>query len=125
MKLYQDKVADLNMITGYAIDHVMINKVRYDENLILQPSKIVTGWATGGFDALDEAQIARIAALEAEVVIIGTGARQRFPSPALLRPLISARIGFEIMDLGSACRTYNILAGEGRNAAAALILERS
>ena len=113
------------MITGYAIDHVMINKVRYDENLILQPSKIVTGWATGGFDALDEAQIARIAALEAEVVIIGTGARQRFPSPALLRPLISARIGFEIMDLGSACRTYNILAGEGRNAAAALILERS
>ena len=79
MKLYQDKVADLNMITGYAIDHVMINKVRYDENLILQPSKIVTGWATGGFDALDEAQIARIAALEAEVVIIGTGARQRFP----------------------------------------------
>lgn len=125
MKLYQDKVADLNMITGYAIDHVMINKVRYDENLILQPSKIVTGWATGGFDALDEAQIARIAAFEAEVVIIGTGARQRFPSPALLRPLISARIGFEIMDLGSACRTYNILAGEGRNAAAALILERS
>jgi len=124
MKLYQDQAADLNMVTGYATDHVMINKVRYDENLILQPGNIIPGWLAGSFDTLSMEEFVRVAELGAEIVIIGTGARQRFPSPALLRPLISARIGFEVMDLGSACRTYNILAGEGRNVAAALILEK-
>lgn len=124
MKLYQDKAADLNIVTGYAADHVLINKVRYDHNLIIQPAAIEPGWASGGFDALTMAEFERLATLGAEVVIIGTGARQRFPSPALLRPLMAARIGFEIMDLGSACRTYNILAGEGRTVAAALILDK-
>ena len=63
----------------------------------------------GRLDALDEAQIARIAALEAEVVIIGTGARQQIPSPAVIwRPPISARTASRSMDLGSACRTCTI-----------------
>ncbi|MCB1900653.1 Mth938-like domain-containing protein [Cognatazoarcus halotolerans] len=124
MKLFQDKAADLNMVTGYANDHVMINKVRYDGSLILQPENITVDWAVGGFEALSLDEFAQVAALGVDVVIVGTGARQRFPAAALLQPFISARIGFEIMDLGSACRTYNILAGEGRNVAAALILEK-
>lgn len=61
--------------------------------------------------------------LAPEVVIVGTGARQRFPAPQLLRPLIEAGIGFEVMDLAAACRTYNILASEGRAVAAALLLD--
>ena len=87
------------------------------------PATVRTDWATGGFDALTEADFEALAALGVEIVLIGTGSRQRFPAPALLRPLMQARIGFEVMDLGSACRTFNILAGEGRSVAAALIFD--
>ena len=55
-------------------------------------------------------------------MILGTGASQKFPPPATLRPLIEAGIGFEIMDTAAACRTYNILVAEDRNVAAALII---
>ena len=58
-----------------------------------------------------------------ELLLLGTGERQRFPAPGLLRPLIEARIGFEVMDLPAACRTFNILMAEGRLVAAALLIE--
>jgi uncharacterized protein len=57
------------------------------------------------------------------VVLLGTGWRQRFPAPALMRPLMDERIGYEIMDLPAACRTYNILMAEGRYVAAALLFD--
>ena len=56
-------------------------------------------------------------------LLFGTGRCQRFPRPELLRPFMAARIGVEIMDTAAACRTYNILALEGRNVAAALLIE--
>ena len=61
--------------------------------------------------------------LKPELVIFGSGARLRFPPPAFLRSLMDARIGLETMDTLAACRTYNILAGEGRHVIAALIVE--
>jgi uncharacterized protein len=61
--------------------------------------------------------------LKPELILIGTGSRQRFPAPELLKNLISAKIGFEIMDSQAACRTYNILVGEGRQVLLALIVE--
>ena len=41
----------------------------------------------------------------------------------LPQPLMARRIGVETMDTAAACRTYNILAGEGRHVLAALILD--
>lgn len=123
MKLNQDQYAGTNTVTGYGADHLMVNKVRHDGNLLLTGDRVVTGWAPGGFAGLTEQDIAAARDLGVEIVLIGTGARQRFPSPALLRPLIDARIGFEIMDLPAACRTYNILIGEGRSVAAALLFD--
>lgn len=123
MKLYQDPTGNLNLVTGYGDDHVLINKVRHESNLVVTAERVVTDWAPGGFGALSAEDFAAVRELGPEVVIIGTGGRQRFPSPALLRPLIEARIGFEVMDLAAACRTYNILAGEGRAVAAALLLD--
>jgi uncharacterized protein len=57
------------------------------------------------------------------LIIFGSGKRIRFPQPAWLQPLMSKRMGLETMDTGAACRTYNILAGEGRRVVVALILE--
>lgn len=127
MKLYLDHHASHHIVTGYADDHVMINKVRHDGNLLLTAERIVSDWAPGaGGDlaGLQEADLAAAAALGAQILIVGTGRRQRFPPPALLRPLIEARVGFEFMDLAAACRTYNILVGEGRAVALALLHER-
>ena len=62
--------------------------------------------------------------LGTDIILLGTGSRLRFPSGALLRPFANAGIGLDVMDLQAACRTYNILAGEGRNVIAALLLEQ-
>jgi len=59
----------------------------------------------------------------AELVILGSGAKLRFAQPSLYRGLIESRIGIETMDLGAACRTYNVLAAEGRSVLAALLIE--
>ena len=126
MKLYQDSNDKFNVVTGYGDDHVMVNKVRHDGNLIVTADGIHTGWAPaarGDLAALTANDLAAVAELRPEIVIVGTGRRQRFPSPALLRPLIEAGIGFEFMDLPAACRTYNILVGEGRSVAVALLFE--
>lgn len=123
MKLHLDQTGSTNIITGYGADHLMINKVRHDGNLIVTDTEIHTGWATDGFEQLGTEDIARLCELGREIVLIGTGKQQRFPAPHLLRPLVEARIGFEIMDLAAACRTYNVLVGEGRAVAAALLFD--
>jgi uncharacterized protein len=80
-------------------------------------------WDAANFDALTAAHFERLVALEPEVVIFGSGARLRFAPPALLRALIERRIGVETMDTAAACRTYNVLANEGRTVVAALLLD--
>lgn len=125
MKLVSENHLGLNLVTGYGADHLIINKVRHDGNLLLSADRIVGNWAPGGFESLSANDFGAVLELSPEVVIVGTGARQRFPAPQLLRPLIEAGVGFEIMDLAAACRTYNILASEGRAVAAALIVEQA
>jgi len=128
MKLYLDNPANTHVVTGYGDDHVMIDKQRHEGNLLLTASRIVTDWAPaagGDLAGLTEADLAAAAGLGAQILIVGTGRRQRFPQPQLLRPLVEARIGFEFMDFAAACRTYNILVGEGRAVALALLHERA
>ncbi|MDG3064756.1 Mth938-like domain-containing protein [Thauera mechernichensis] len=126
MKLYLDNLSSINVISGYGEDHVMVGKERHEGNLLLSANRIVTGWAPearGSLEGLRAEDLAEAAGLGAEILIVGTGKRQRFPQPTLLRPLIEARIGFEFMDFAAACRTYNILVGESRAVALALIYE--
>lgn len=123
MKLYRDDVEGLLLITSYDGSHIAINRERHEKSLLVMPGHEVAVWGASGFDALTEADFAQIFALSPALVIVGTGGRQRFPKHVLLRPLIDAGIGFEIMDTGSACRTYNILAAEGREVAVALMLD--
>ena len=123
MKLHLDNPNSRNLVTGYGAGYVAINQRHYVSSLILLPERIVQPWAAAGFEALAEADFEAIRALGPEVLLLGTGLLQRFPAPALLRPLIEARIGFEVMDLPAACRTFNILMAEGRLVAAALLIE--
>lgn len=87
------------------------------------PNRIDETWGPATFAELDQDTLARLAELACDVLLLGTGSRQRFPSPLLLRPLIEAGRNLEVMDTPAACRTYNILVAEGRTVAAALIIE--
>jgi uncharacterized protein len=90
--------------------------------LIVTPDQ-VEPWAVASFESMDVATFEQLRELRSEVVLLGTGIRQRFPNPRLTRALTDAHIGLEVMDTQAACRTYNILVGEGRRVAAALFVE--
>jgi uncharacterized protein len=123
MKLHSTVTPGLLAITAYDASRIAVNGRALNRSFLLTPRRLVEDWPPLSFDALAEADMAAIAALECPIVLLGTGLRQRFPSPALLRPLIERRIGVEVMDSHAACRTYNILMAEGRDVAAALIVE--
>ena len=123
MKLQSDPHSGANTITGYGDGYVEINKTPYDFSVLLRSDGDILEWQSQTFDDLEPCHFAQMVDLKPELILIGTGSRQRFPKPELLKPLIEAKIGFEIMDSQAACRTYNILVGEGRQVLLALIVE--
>jgi uncharacterized protein len=122
LKFHLEQRTGLNTFTGYGKGYVTVNNNRHDRNLAVLPETLLDNWTAGGFDSLAANDFAAFAGLGLEIVLLGTGSRIRFPRPELLRPLIEAGIGVEVMDTPAACRTYNILMGEGRKVAAALIV---
>lgn len=122
LKLHLSNISGSNAFTGYGEGYVMVNRQRYEHSLVVLPDRILTDWQPAGFDQLAAADFARLAELQTEIVLLGTGSRIRFPRPELTRALYEARIGLEVMDVQAACRTYNILAAEDRKVAAALLL---
>jgi uncharacterized protein len=111
-----------HVVTGLGPGWVRIGAIEYRESLVLTPDTIATGWAPAGFDGLTDHDFARLLEGTPEVVLFGTGAAIRFPQPGITHALIDARVGLEVMDTPAACRTFNILAAEGRRVTAALLL---
>ncbi len=111
-----------NMIRAYGPGRITVNNVTYATSLLVMPDRVISGWSPETFDQLVEPHFAAIAALEPEVVVLGTGRRLRFPHPGATAPLARANIGIEVMDTGAACRTYNILMSEDRRVVAALLM---
>jgi uncharacterized protein len=110
------------LVSGYGAGYVAVNRVRYERSVLVTP-EAVSEWNVSGVESLAEADFAFIAALQPEIVILGTGAAQRFLRPELARALAATGVGIEVMDSGAACRTYNILAAEGRKVVAAILVE--
>ena len=122
MKLHASGPSTFNTITGYGEGYVTVNSERRTSSVVVLPDRIEP-WAAGSFDALTADDFHFLRELGAEIVLLGTGARQRFPHPRLTAELAKAGIGLEVMDLQAACRTYNILVAEERKVAAALLFE--
>jgi len=122
MKLHLSRADGLNQITGYGQGFVAVNGIRHERSLIVTAHSIDARWPVTDLASLVEVHVAQLIAAQPEVVLLGTGSRIRFPAAAVLRPLIDARIGYEIMDTGAACRTYGVLMAEGRQVLAALIV---
>jgi uncharacterized protein len=111
-----------NVVTGTGPGWIRVGQTEYRSNLLLLPDAVIEGFAPSGFDALTEDDFASLLEHSPEMVLLGTGDRQRFPHPRLLQRLTAGRVGVEVMDTRAACRTFNILVAEDRRVAAALIL---
>lgn len=114
MKLQPDPSSALNTVTRYDFDYIEINQVRLNHSFLVMPEGPIVTWNATSFEELHRSHFSEIVQMKPELVILGTGQQLRFPKPELLQDLIQAKIGFETMDTKAACRTYNILMGEGR-----------
>ncbi|MBK0393062.1 Mth938-like domain-containing protein [Ramlibacter algicola] len=124
MKLQPDKF-DVQAITGYGPGWVGVGTERFTHSMVVGSRGDLAPWGAARFEDLGPEHFARLLDLQPEIVIFGSGDRIRFPRPAWLRPLVERGIGLETMDTQAACRTYNVLAQEGRHVAAALLIEAS
>ena len=122
MKLHLTRPEGRNLFSGYGPGYVAINGARYQNSLIVLSDRLAD-WEPARFEELTESMFAELAGLPLEILILGTGAKLRFPSPALTRSLHEARIGVEVMDTQAACRTYNILLSEDRRVGAAILID--
>jgi len=95
---------------------------RIVRSVALSASRVIEDLSARNVSDLDAAAIAAILSLEPEVVLLGTGSRAIFPAPALLAEFLRRGIGVETMDNAAAARTFNVLAGEGRQAVAVFLL---
>ncbi|MCV2357789.1 MULTISPECIES: Mth938-like domain-containing protein [Roseateles] len=123
MKFQLDEPQGGNSISKHDGRTVWVNGEAYAASLLVPWKGEVQAWSLQRFEDLTELHFEQILSLKPELVIFGSGARIRFAKPALYQSLIQARIGVETMDLAAACRTYNVLASEGRNVLAALLIE--
>ncbi|MGH8301329.1 MAG: Mth938-like domain-containing protein, partial [Steroidobacteraceae bacterium] len=123
MKFTLESSSRVNLVRAYSRAELRIGEEHVRSSCIVCADRLVTDWPPARLEELRPEHLEAIFALEPEVVLLGTGERQRFP-PAEIRTAFAARgVGLEVMDLGAACRTYNILVQEERHAVAALFLE--
>jgi uncharacterized protein len=122
MKMALDDTAGMNIIRGYEPGRVRIHDQVHHNSLIVLPDHLLTGWEPARVGDLRAASFNALLELSPEVVLLGTGESQVFPEPVIFTLLMDIGVGFEVMDNAAACRTYNILIGEDRRAALALLL---
>jgi uncharacterized protein len=127
MKLQPDRL-DVQSILGYGPGWVGLGSQgvaeKIEHSLVIGSRGEKYDWNCSRFESLTAEHFSQLGATRPELVIFGSGERLRFVKPSLLRELMALRIGVETMDTLAACRTYNILAGEGRQVIAALLIEK-
>ena len=122
MKFTLETTSRVNLIRGYSAQEIRIGEQRLRASCIVSADNLITEWPPRTFAELAPEHLEAILALKPELVLLGTGATQRFP-PAPIRSGFTAKgVGLEVMDLGAACRTFNILVQEERRVVAALFL---
>jgi uncharacterized protein len=123
MKFTLENSSRVNLVRAYSRAELRIGEELVRSSCIVSADRLITDWPPARFDALKPEHLQAIFELEPEVVLLGTGERQRFPRADVRAAFAARRVGLEVMHLGAACRTYNILVQEERHAVAVLFLE--
>lgn len=113
---------DIKIVDAYSDGAVIVGRVSYHSSLILSATDIIDDWPPQTCSELSPEHLQPVISLDPEIVLLGTGSKIVFPEDEILRPITSNRIGYEIMDTGAACRSYNFLVAEGRRVVAALFM---
>lgn len=122
MKMALDDIDQRLVIRGYGPGEVAVGNRTYNSSLLITPDGVVPDWEPAAVEDITPRHVMAILDYRPELLILGTGDRQEFPSPRLFADLMDARVGYEVMATPAACRTYNILLGEGRRVVAALLV---
>ncbi|MGH8295400.1 MAG: Mth938-like domain-containing protein [Steroidobacteraceae bacterium] len=123
MKFTLESSSRVNLVRAYSRAELLIGETRVQSSCIVCADRLITDWPPARLEALSPEHLEAIFALEPEVALLGTGERQRFPPPGIRAAFTARGVGLEVMDLGAACRTYNILVQEERHAVAALFFD--
>jgi len=111
-----------HLILGYDPGRILIGGRIYTHGLIVSPERIAADWGPENAIDLAAEHFEALLAFDPRIIIVGTGKHQVFPDPDTYLTVLQRGLGIDIMDTGAACRTYNILASEGRKVAAGLIM---
>lgn len=109
-------------INSYEKGSILIGNERFVSSVIITPSTVINNWQPQTFADIASHHLDQILEMKPELILLGTGRKQHFPGTDLFLTITKFNIGFEVMDTGAACRSYNILLQEGRNVAAALLM---
>jgi uncharacterized protein len=120
MKFTLDSRTDVNLIRAYQEGEVHINELVQRAPCIVMAQQLVLDWRARTIATLALEDLEQIFALQPDIVLLGTGPKQIFPDRVIRQAFAARKVGLEVMDLGAACRTYNILVQEERRVAAAL-----
>ena len=121
MKIQPDRLEGVNVIARLEASQIWVNASPWGESIVVPWRGQVRAWPVT-FDSLTATDFERLLDDAPEVVLFGSGPTLRFVPAALHQALFARRIGIETMDTAAACRTYNVLATEGRSVLAALLL---
>lgn len=122
MKLHLNTSITQKIFTAHGEGYVAVSRERFEHPIVVTPKQVLSDWRPQGFDALNETHFAYFLILKPEILLLGTGAQQRFAHPRLYQALVAAGIAVECMSTAAACRTYNILMAEDRKVVAAILL---
>ena len=122
MKLHADR-PDAHSIQSYGDGWILVNGEKITRSIVLSSTHKPTDWPCTQWSNLRAEHFECLLDLQPEVVIFGSGRKLRFVHPSLHAGLMANRVGVETMDSAAACRTFNILAQEGRRVVLALLLE--
>ena len=123
MKLTLENRGANNVVRSYSPSSINIGGEVLGTSSIVSADQILRDWPPRTVEQLDLSHFEPIVALRPEIVLLGTGTQQRFPPANLVAALMTRGIGFEAMDTGAACRTYNVLVSEDRRAVLAILID--
>ncbi|HRQ61926.1 MAG TPA: Mth938-like domain-containing protein [Alphaproteobacteria bacterium] len=110
------------IVQSYGGGVFKISGQAYQGAVIVMPDQVLEWAAPSDIKDLNESHFTPLAGLELDVLLLGTGAKIAFSPPSLKTAVKALGLpGFDAMDTGAACRTYNVLLAEGRRVAALLM----
>ena len=125
MKFTQQPTSGINLIRRYGADFITLGEEDIRTSCLVTAATLDRSWPPRTIEELEMQHLAPLFELAPEVVVLATGVRQKFPRAALRAEFATRRIGLEVMEIGAACRTYNVLVGEERRVLAAILLPGS